>query len=492
MSLRVIHPLWSVASPSLAELLSRANTPAKHVLQTAARLAAYRFAIRGELETLRQHLQAEPWTEPAWHLPPAPRVLLPADVLRALVAEHPEFLQNNVFTRDDPHEKTWPQLVEKWRQANRDTPPFTEPLESLPLSRPWARLWARTLKQWPDMEIGLFHLLGHLTDDGIRALARCTHPHIEGLYSEKELFCHTFDAIGAALDGSDSSQPGIWMPRLTAPYFDRNSALGILEHHLVNGPGAIVVGAPGSGRTSLIAACRHRSRRGEGPSELHGWGFNIDRFYSLPYFWQPNGQERFVPPAEASTPGCIFALIRQGISAALTPSAELHREWARTFEHAIDLCLDPDARFRFIVAVDGQQRDLLYQRFPRIQKLPIITLGPIDELDLLVVWMCKVFDLEEAARGPVSLAQLLWGLSQRPNERQSDFSNLADLIAPAPRWLKHALVRARKDPYQGVMRLLRREPLARLVGDADRLTQLLEIEDALLDPQPPRQALHSP
>ncbi|MGB1275016.1 MAG: hypothetical protein ACPG77_04635, partial [Nannocystaceae bacterium] len=97
----VLHPLMGQVCPHLGDMLARADYDTAPVLEAAACLAHHRFDLHERAGELRAEIMRDPWegSPLAWELPP--RVLMPADVARALVAVAPTQVSEFLFANLD-------------------------------------------------------------------------------------------------------------------------------------------------------------------------------------------------------------------------------------------------------------------------------------------------------------------------------------------------------------------------------------------------------
>ncbi|MCA9636415.1 MAG: hypothetical protein KC420_10350, partial [Myxococcales bacterium] len=114
---------------------------------------------------------------------------------------------------------------------------------------------------------------------------------------------------------------------------------------------------------------------------------------------------------------------------------------------------------------------------PAASELPEIEVPAIGASDRVAIAMCKVFALEEAAKGPVDLARILWWLARR-TAGDRDLERIDDLAQPAPRHFSRLLARRVAEGRQPAGRVA--QILERLELSAADLTVLLELEARLL------------
>ncbi|MGB1016533.1 MAG: hypothetical protein ACPG4T_20520, partial [Nannocystaceae bacterium] len=369
----------------------------------------------------------------------------------------------------------------------------------LPLLRPWARRYSWWFTHGSE-PITLAELMGNCV---YKQFSQFVEIYREGLITCEE----AQNALLCELMASNS-KGGRLEVDIPRAYFNRGGLLATLEDKLAQGPGAVLIGEPGWGRSALLRACKRRHRRAEGPSAIAGFGFSLDHVYELPS--HHNGQLRV--PLEVEN-RCVFALVHLGIGQLLADSAtdsarrgaamggtqpqrnrgresvdeknhgqlgadELlagQRAWKETIEHALEIS-GAGSAMRLILGVTRAEYRQLVARIPGCAALPVIELSSPSSLDRVMFWMCRVFELEEAARGPVSLAQVLWWLSRWPRDGAEPGSD--DLIAAAPRGFVRAIARARQTPSKPPAGRLRRV-LDRLRLEHEDFRYLLDCEEQL-------------
>jgi len=456
LSREVLHPLAGRACPTLGDLLARADYDATPVLEAATRLAHHRFHQQDRARELQADIVRQPWecSPLTWELPP--RVLMPADVARALVAVAPTEVVANLFTNLDCNREQLDQATAHWRAVLTNS--GHEGTSDMPLLRPWARRYSWWFTHGSD-PITLAELMGNCVYKQFSKFVGIYH---EGLITLEE----AQNALLRELMQStpDSARVEVDLP---AAYFNRGGYLAELEDKLAEGPGAVLVGDPGSGRSALLRACRLRHRRGDGPAAIQGFGFNVDRVYELPNY--VDGKLRVPPEVDTR---CVFALVHMGVSELLAG----HQAWHESIEYALKMSGSGHA-LRVVVGVTRTEYQKLLARIPGCGALPVIEIPNPSGLDRVMFWMCRVFELEQAARGPISLAQILWWLSRWP-AHDGALPGCDGLTSPAPRGFVRAIARVRQNPSKQPAGRLRRV-LDRLRLDGEDLQFLVETEDRL-------------
>lgn len=470
--MRIVHPLVGVPCPTFGELLERAEDDAVGVLQTTARLAAWRLAAQDRALAIKDELESAPWsrTRATWSMPP--RTLLPADLARALLVERQYLLRDSIFAHEPADEAGLEDARARWSSALEVAP---EP-EPLPLLRPWARRLALGRLDHPQLRPTARHLVcATLVPQWAELVSR----YVEGLVTRDEALDRLHDSRARAVEQGILPDAAIdpWLP---PPYLDYFDGIATLEEHLVEGPGALIVGPTSSGRRSLARACQWRHRRGRGPAQLRGHGFNVDRVYVVPTFHDHGDLRRLELPPEMSE-RCVFALVHQGIAEAVEPGAPLHHEWSAAIAEGLRMSLDPTLGFRLVLGPTPDQHRALLRRFPVLERFPTIEVPDPGPRDTVGLWMCKVFELERVAEGPIELMQILWALSRRTSDHRRSFGTIEDVLTPAPRHLQRWAARHRTKPGVRPPRRLV-AALDRLALDLDDLGALVEAEATLLMP----------
>lgn len=464
-SFEVNHPLCHRACPTVGDLLRHADYDARPVIEAAVRLAGHRIRLQNQAEALRAEWSRTPWPVGygQWELPP--RVLLPEDLARGFLAAAPERVREVLFTNLECTSEAFDEAVACWQatlaQASSDVD------SELQLHRPWARQFAWSLAHEPSLST--LQLLGHGT---YMVFAEFPSMYNEGLITQGESEGHLLREVGEACarEGVSYQQVAPIIPR---PYADRGH-LAKFESMLAEGPGVMLVGEPGSGRRSLLRACQVRHRQGVGPTALQGFGFNIDRIYELPRL---DGEVLCTPPELDD--GCVFALVELGI-APICEQRKPSREWVMTLERGWEISGSGRAG-RLVLGVTESQRSRLCQLIPQLRELPVLRLPRPSDFEVVVHWMCRVFELEHYVGGPVDLARILWRLGRCSAEDFRNFDHLRSLGEPAPRHFIRGLKRAQTEP-QKPWRGRLSSVLRRLEVTPERLLELFELELALFAP----------
>ncbi|MCA9660834.1 MAG: hypothetical protein KC486_21000 [Myxococcales bacterium] len=460
------HPLLGVACPTVGDLLDRAGLEARRTLETAARLAARRCAQQDQALALREEVGAAPSSESLapWAMPPW--ALTPSDVARALLAELPRVVMDALFVEiSDDAAELLGQDRDRWRRSAEDSPPEVD--RDLPLARAYARRWALTLGRDSARPLAALQLLGH---GASAALATYSSRYLDGLITLREAEFEVQRNLAAAAERERWCSAEI-DPALDEPYYDYFDGIAAVEAALERGPGAVVVGERGSGRRALLRECQRRHRRGAGPPAIRGFGFTIDYARGFPFF---AADCTLVPPPEVDDP-CIFAFVDPGITILLgdNPDPELAQAW-------LAMCLrrsgggdDP----RLILALTPAQHRQLRRILPELARLEVIAIPEPAPIDEFVMSMCKVFELETIAAGPVDLARLLWWRARLPSAAQT----LHALAQPAPRHFQRLLRRALSRGDAALPSRIQGH-LTRLGLTEGDLEHLRAIEAALFDP----------
>jgi hypothetical protein len=448
---KIFHPLVGVPCPNVGDLLDRADAEAREVLTVAARLAAWRIAQQDHVQALVTALSADPWSakQPLVSLPP--RALTADDVARAFFVVLPEWTEEVLSYRPTEPGRLAAQ-VQRWRSVAAQLElPFDR---TLPLARPFARTWALTLAR-STQPISTLQLLGHGATDGMLSI------NDDDLESTEVARVRLLHRVGEAAWRAHIHHSGVPHEHQAA-YFDRHAGVAELERALARGPGAVVLGERGSGRRALVACVEAHIHR---VAELRG--FRFGDVWDSPWM---NGDELLLPigigPQNVVTIrdfGRVLALEYQPMP--------MYRAWLATLEIMLQQCGGGDS-LRVVIVATPQEHRLLLERVPMAAKLPVIHVPRPTPFERVAIWMCRVFELEQHAEGPVDLARLLWWMSRLPREQHV----AASLAAPAPRSFA-ARLREARDGGTTPRRIA--EVLERLELTRDELDALFEIEDAL-------------
>lgn len=469
----ILHPLWGVPCPTLDDLLARADPEAAVVLRSAARLAGWRLDAQRRALAIKAELETTPWSPPSLEWPMSPRAMLPADLARALLVERPHLLLDAQFAHEPAAREPFEDARRRWSRVLEASP--AEP-EALPLLRPWARRLALGRLDHPTLRLEPRHLVSaSLVPEWIELSGR----YHDGLVTREEAHDRLYDGLAVAAERGIVPRTAI-DPLVPEPYVDHHDGVRALERALVAGPGAVLLGPEGSGRRSLVRACQWRHRRREGPRELRGHGFNLDRFYVTPTLHEHEEGARLELPPEMSD-RCVFALVREGVGAAFDTMHPLHRQWSAALEEGLRMSLEPAQCFRLVLGLIPAEYPVMVRRFPSLERLETIRVPTPARRDAIAMWIAKGIELEQQARAPLELVQILRALSRRSFDRWLDFETRDDVLTPAPRALRRAMQRWRQEPRVGVPRRL--EPLLGRLGlGADDLEALAEAETELLAP----------
>ncbi|MBX3252065.1 MAG: ATP-binding protein [Myxococcales bacterium] len=420
------------------------------------------------MSALREELFAPPWSGSRPVEPATPRTLVSADLARALLVESPELVRRSVFASEPAHGPSFDAACAAWRRAVRDVE--ASELESHELPLVWARrltlgILYRPAERWTVDHLVCTTLVPEWVD--------LTERFHEGIVTRDETEQRLHDALASAREQGILAGSSI-DPLLPEPYLERDGELRALERHLADGPGALVIGPRGSGRRSLVAACQSRHRRGEGPAVLRNHAFNLDRFYDVPHV---DARGDVVLPPEMSD-RCVFALVHHGVEAAVDPAAELHPAWLAALREGVRRSLRPELGFRLVLGLTPERHEAVRALLSEVDRLPTIHLAPHESRERVGVWICRIFELERRASGPVDLLGILAALAARTPTDRTDFFRLEDMARPAPaplrramrQWRAHAVVLPRT--------------LARLLDELeltpDDLRALLALEESLL------------
>ncbi|MCY1060013.1 hypothetical protein [Nannocystis sp. SCPEA4] len=407
------HPLWNVPLPTYRDLLDRATPEGQAVLVFAARLAARRIDDQNAIGLAIGDLTEAPWLTDDLEWSPPPRgVLQPTDLLRALLTERPELVPALMFAGrlDAFDEESLAAVRARWI-GERDARPASE---QLGLPRWWARRWALV-----DAPIDPAMCLQQIGEAGLRWCAEQSTLYREGRITSDE-------ALNDALDRMAAADRLRYVGRIPRGYVDHFDGLAALADALTRGPGAVLLGAEGSGRRALLGAFGRRLRdRGE-PAALRRLGFNVDNFHGGPMLGTADDPDAFMPPA-AVDHDTIYGLTADGFTGALRPDGD--PAMIRLIRHCAALCGDPSSGFRLVIAATPGEWASLRALAPALDVLTPIAVPPIPDEALLRAWLCHAPTIEDRTQQPVSLFGLVVGLLERPVSARRDFTTHADMIA---------------------------------------------------------------
>jgi hypothetical protein len=263
------HPLLGRPTPTVEELVARASSAARQVIEAATALARWRVGLLGEVEAIRAELVAEPWPEAVKAAPVEPSLAC-GDVLRALLALRPDDLTPLLAGGSAPQVLD---MSERWRRIVQGVP--ASPAR-LPLDPRWGRRWALAEARGL-ASIDVIHLAASLDDPALDALATLGRTYAAGESTLGEAVNWAWDAIGRAGAARFEAVP--------PAYLDRHDGLVRLDEALRAAPGAVLVGPPGSGRKALVRAWDERTRTAGAGGPLPGYRVRIDPFVAI---WEGN------------------------------------------------------------------------------------------------------------------------------------------------------------------------------------------------------------
>ncbi len=261
----VIHPLYEVPSPSFTEIFERADTVAREILSTAARLARARVA---SVERLNQALQEHYQVHQGPIAPPIEEKLelTISDLTQALMIHSPTELAG--LFQEGPNQDFYHQIdVFKNRLGGIEDPRIDA------LEPSWSRYWTFRdyLLDTPKIDWSL--LLESLEwvswsllenrDSGFRLLADFAQGEFAELYTPSEAGYYLFDAAHKLV-----ARP---IPAYSLPkaYLDHQQVFIELSRSIHNYPGVIICGSQDSCRDCIFDAWAWQQEKGRYPLTNH-------------------------------------------------------------------------------------------------------------------------------------------------------------------------------------------------------------------------------
>jgi len=457
---QVYHPLLRRAAVDGAALIAGSDDEARALWAAAGRLAAWRVARqRAAQEAISETLDA-PWGGDSQEWRPPPEALTPSDMARALVALRPALIQARVL--HDEHDEhlllanaTWAARLAE----DRGPPP--------PLDRYWARRWAMAAQRAP-LSLTPSALLENLSTPGLEALAAFHQQWREGLLLWSETLNKVLHNLAEAeLHAATEAVPPAWL--------ERGGLMAAVDEGLRAGAGLVALRAPGGARQSLIAAWSSRHGAGDVPEPLRAAAL-VSSY--IPYC-QPPGAWR---ARSASSDDWILTLTDLAVGSLVDhPSAPY---WGpSSLARLSTLCEDPGDRGpRLLIETTPARWSALVAQLPALAELAVIEHPPLSDVELLPAWLCQRPALEDHARAPFGLFELLshlhglapaarWQLPTGPNPRLAP--SHARLVPP-----RRALEKG--DHPRALQQLHKRAPwTAPLIPDAAHLRALLDLSERL-------------
>ncbi len=371
--MEVSHPCLARTLPTVPELLEVADPPARRVLARASALCRARAAGARELVARARHLTRGPWLEePLLERVPT-EALTETDLLRALMVEETGAVAallpggaGEPFARAVDDFKLVTEAASNQREH-----PVLEP--------GWARRW--TLAEATSAHgrrvaggVGIDALLRWLSARGLERLLELDEAQLAGARTSGELL--------SACWGRLAERAGSPFEEVPRAYLDRHGGLEALDRALADSPGAMLVGAEGSGRRALAEAWGWRLRAGGGPPSLAGFRPTVARFFRF----EARERARW---AERLGPGPRVALLdpREGDMAFDTYECR----WPLTRELVEVLgarAAEPEGALRVVVVVTPAELEQLISEVPIARRFARIAVPPGELLDRVPYWMC--------------------------------------------------------------------------------------------------------
>lgn len=499
--LPVHHPLIHGACPTLDVLKSRADTRARKVLDTASALAQWRLTMTEQIRDLRKARGAHPWpaagNTPPCHVGSEPVSvrspdMLPADLLRALLATEPEAISRIVPSPN----QALAQASSQWSQLAQDT---TGPAPALDFA--WARRFAIADMRHDRPPVDVSYLIASLGYDTWDALVPFSALSEEGSASKREVLRQ------CVVNARQACGDRLFEPLLPA-YFDRHGGMDALDLAMQQHHGVLIVGHEETGRTALLEAWLQRLVLGPRPPEWEGLRVFQNPF-DEPWAKDPSLLEKMADSA------IVLALAPKGRRVFYDPREEdpLHpdqpwpeRLWAfepeypdgsletRLVEHCAQWASEPWKRVFIILVVTPAERERLVARVPLIAQFPAVDVPAFATQDHLPIWLCHTMERPrrglEQALAIMSELRPADVLAMRPWDVQTVLgSGLAQRLWEPGKlerlrpdeWLERALARIRQGhaPWQREMLGAKGRFVDRFIGDDERFLSLVRLQDTL-------------
>ncbi len=418
--------------------------------------------------------------------------LLPADLLRALLAAEPEVISRIVPSPG----QALVQASAQWRLLAQDTTGSAPAMDFA-----WARRFAIADMRYGRPAIDVPYLIASLGYDTWEALVPFSKLTGNGSASKREVLRQCVDNARQACGDR------LFEPLLPA-YFDRHGGIEALDRAMQQHHGVLIVGHEETGRTALLEAWLQRLVLEPKPPESEG----------LRVFQNPFDEAWVKDPsllAKMADGGFVLALAPKGRRVFYDPREEdpshpdqpwPERMWAfepeypngsvetRLVEHCAQWASEPWKRVFLILVVTPAERERLVARVPLIAQFPAVDVPAFATQDHLPIWLCHTMGqprrgLEQALaimselRPADVLAMKPWdvqtvlgsGLAQRLWE-----PGKLERLRPDG-WLERALARIRQGqaPWQREMLGAKGRFVERFIGDDERFLSLVRLQDTL-------------
>jgi hypothetical protein len=464
------------------------------VLETAAKLAAWRTNLSDQIHALRSARGARPWQGAVLRGPGGlPPGLQPVDLLRALLADQTEAIASIVPAPNGLLRET----ANHWKQIATQASAGTVPA----LDFDWARRFALADVRHGEPHVDVPYLIASLGHDTLKLLLPLSKLVDEDLASGREVLRRCTE------NARRGTQDRLFEPLLPA-YLDRHGGVEAIDRAVQQHHGVLIVGQEETGRTALLEAWLRRLRF-LGKPEISA-GLHV---YQNP-FDEPwvKDEAQIQKIAESAS---LLALTPKGRPAFYDSREEdplapddvcADRLWSyepeypdgaletRLIARCAQWASEPWKQVFVIIVVTPAERERLVSRVPLIAEFPAVEVPPIATQDHLPIWLCHTMDRPELGldqalavmselRPADVLAMAPWDvrpvLGSGLAQRLWDPSKLVAL-EPAP-WLQRALLRIQqgRDPWQRDMLGAKGRFVERFIGDDERFASLVQLQALL-------------
>lgn len=450
------HPLLGAAVPTFESLRERADARAGESLDIAVRLCMHRIAEQRQLRARAEKLDAPPWSGSTTRLHTHPEVLVPGDLLKALLVCEPERIAATLA--EDLRAEAYAEVVAalgSWSGPARSALPRLDAFV-LRLQPAWARRWALAdvrHRRPPVTVPGLFSALGLR---GLEGLAPFSKRFVEGAHTRRDV----------ALRFVQRS-PRELVQRLheavPPAYVDRHDGLAVLDAALAEAPGVLVVGAPRSGRSELLRAWVRRVTNDGARPDWQGRTVVLDP--------HREGAGRALPA------GAVVGLtvLRGGAAAGTVEDPRL--SWLAAHGEQ----LGGTGALRAVVAVEADVLPRWIDRVPALAGFSRVEVPAIDPPSLAAIWLAHTL-----SRPGLGLDHVLAALDAVGIERAAGIDPWAfdQLVRPAGLLFAYDEDAACRELTAAATPVGRSEPgLVQALGGAEGIDALRRLEERLRLPE---------
>lgn len=506
--LQIYHPLIGCPAQTATDLLARCDNEARKVLELACRLADYRLKLNDK-EQLNNGTNP---SLPAGLIPMYHDMtsgLCSADLLRALLARHPEEFRKKILG-DMELSPEFEEAVKVWTQIAARVPVT---YQTSTIEKYWGRRWRLTLLFKPDLEIDLSTLLGAVDYRVIKGFKEWSVLYSKDMMTTAELYSGLADNM--------SSNHISMLMEVKPAYFDRHKGLNTLDSLFAESPVVIVTGKKYTGRRLLLLAWIYRFLLKEIPDFMDG--FNAE-FGSICKCAESPFPASYTPTInlseiERSDESHFFALMNNipgragGPAWTFKKTGEEHWDRLRDstveiLEEIISLATVKPDRCRLALTLTLEEYRELIQHIPEVSKFPIMTIPPIRKNEVILIWLCQLPEYVYSGCRMITLSEMFAVLENSRNTKSfnriygepdaSAIQNLREIIKHERLWwvnMRDALERRGRWEYiidmvkKGGFKDLsdlpdlvsrERKVLELFGGDMNRFQEMIKLEELLL------------